>query len=99
MADQLGKSVGDMYKGAFVPGFMLMGLYVLWVVILAIFKPKMNACPAARGTYLPRVQWQRCGYTSLAVVSGHLSTIVAIFLANPTADLHWWQGGNAGCRH
>src|SRR3982750_806391 len=39
MADQLGKSVGDMYKGAFLPGFMLMGLYVLYVVFLAIFKP------------------------------------------------------------
>ncbi|MEA3393439.1 MAG: TRAP transporter large permease subunit, partial [Pseudomonadota bacterium] len=26
MADQLGRSVGDMYKGAFIPGFMLMGL-------------------------------------------------------------------------
>src|ERR1044071_6541870 len=39
MADQLGRSVGDMYKGAFLPGFMLMGLYVVYVVFLAIFKP------------------------------------------------------------
>jgi tripartite ATP-independent transporter DctM subunit len=27
LADQLGRSVGDMYKGAFIPGFMLTGLY------------------------------------------------------------------------
>ncbi|PMZ79740.1 TRAP transporter large permease subunit, partial [Pseudomonas sp. FW215-T2] len=40
MADQLGRSVGEMYKGAFVPAFILVGLYVLWVVILAIFKPQ-----------------------------------------------------------
>ena len=32
LADQLGKSVGDMYKGAFVPGFMLTGFYALFVV-------------------------------------------------------------------
>ena len=27
LADQLGRSVGDMYKGAFIPGFLLMGFY------------------------------------------------------------------------
>jgi TRAP-type mannitol/chloroaromatic compound transport system permease large subunit len=31
LADQLGRSVGDMYKGAFLPGFVLTGLYVLYV--------------------------------------------------------------------
>src|SRR4026208_2460496 len=41
LADQLGKSVGDMYKGAFIPGFMLTGLYLVWVIFLAIFKPHM----------------------------------------------------------
>src|ERR671935_2937269 len=30
MADQLGKSVGDMYAGAFIPGLVLAGLYVLY---------------------------------------------------------------------
>jgi GntP family gluconate:H+ symporter len=39
LADQLGKSVGDMYKGAFLPGFILTGFYVLFVVGVAIFKP------------------------------------------------------------
>ncbi len=28
LADQLGRSVGEMYKGAFIPGFMLAGMYV-----------------------------------------------------------------------
>ena len=32
LADQLGRSVGDMYKGAFIPGFILTGMYVLYVV-------------------------------------------------------------------
>ena len=39
LADQLGKSVGDMYKGAFLPGFILTGFYVLFIVGVAIFKP------------------------------------------------------------
>ena len=39
MADQLGQSVGDLYKGAFVPGFVLTGLYVAYVALVAIFKP------------------------------------------------------------
>ena len=29
LADQLGRSVGDLYKGAFIPGFVLTGLYLL----------------------------------------------------------------------
>ena len=91
MADQLGKSVGDMYKGAFIPGFMLMGLYVLWVMFLAVFKPKLvPALPPEARIY--REANGNGGYTSLVVVLG-LSTIVAIFLANHMADLHtWWQG-------
>ena len=39
MADQLGKSVGDMYAGAFIPGFVLTGLYALFAIGVAVFKP------------------------------------------------------------
>ncbi|RSZ56703.1 TRAP transporter large permease subunit [Massilia atriviolacea] len=39
MADQLGKSVGDMYKAAFVPGLMLTAMYAGYVLALSIFKP------------------------------------------------------------
>ena len=91
MADQLGKSVGEMYKGAFIPGFMLMGLYVVWVVILAIFKPHtVPALPPEARIY--REDDGRSGYLSLAVVMA-LSTGLAIFLAAHMADVHtWWQG-------
>jgi TRAP-type mannitol/chloroaromatic compound transport system permease large subunit len=41
LADQLGRSVGDMYAGALVPGLLLVGLYVLFIVAVAIFKPAM----------------------------------------------------------
>ena len=39
MADQLGKSVGDMYAGALVPGLVLTGLYVAYVAIVSVVKP------------------------------------------------------------
>ena len=39
MADQLGRSVGDMYAGAFIPGIALAGLYTLYALGVAVFKP------------------------------------------------------------
>ncbi len=39
MADQLGKSVGDMYAGSFIPGMVLAGLYTSYVIGVSIFKP------------------------------------------------------------
>ena len=39
MADQLGRSVGDMYAGAFIPGLVLTGFYVIYVLGITIFKP------------------------------------------------------------
>lgn len=44
MADQLGRSVGDMYKAAFVPGLLLTFMYAGYVMAVAIFRPK--ALPA-----------------------------------------------------
>src|ERR1700712_1908301 len=40
LADQLGRSVGDLYKGAFIPGFTLTGLYILYVLVMSIAKPQ-----------------------------------------------------------
>ena len=42
LADQLGRSVGDMYSGALIPGLMLVGLYILFIVVVAIVKPEMT---------------------------------------------------------
>src|SRR4029079_7593928 len=39
MADQLGRSVGDMYKGAFIPRLVLTGLYALYIIGVASLKP------------------------------------------------------------
>jgi len=40
MADQLGRSVGDMYEGAFVPGITLAGLYAVYTLITSVVFPK-----------------------------------------------------------
>ena len=40
MADQLGKSVGDMYEGAFIPGIALAGMYALYTFIVSVAFPK-----------------------------------------------------------
>src|SRR5215471_11403962 len=40
MADQLGRSVGDMYEGAFIPGLVLAGLYAVYVFLITLVFPK-----------------------------------------------------------
>lgn len=39
LASQLGRPVGDLYKAAFTPGFILVGLYILYILIVSIIKP------------------------------------------------------------
>ena len=40
MADQLGRSVGDMYEGAFVPGLVLASLYAVYIFLITLVFPK-----------------------------------------------------------
>jgi tripartite ATP-independent transporter DctM subunit len=44
LADQMGRSVGDMYIGAWIPSFVLVGLYLLYVFTVTLLKPE--AAPA-----------------------------------------------------
>jgi TRAP-type mannitol/chloroaromatic compound transport system permease large subunit len=44
MADQLGRSVGDMYEGAFIPGIVLAALYAGYIFLVTMIKPE--AAPA-----------------------------------------------------
>ena len=65
LADQLGRSVGDMYAGALLPGLLLVGLYVLFIVVVAIFKPAMvPALPPEARIY--REANGKSGHVSLA---------------------------------
>src|SRR5687768_16371230 len=91
LADQLGRSVGDMYKGAFIPGFMLTGLYLVWVFFLAVFKPHMvPALPPEARTF--READGGNGLPSLGVLAA-ISTTVAVLLGqNYPAVVSWWRG-------
>src|SRR5690606_2641075 len=52
LADQLGRSVGDMYRGAMVPGLVLTGAYLAYILVLAVLRPKdVPAIPAEHRTY------------------------------------------------
>ncbi len=44
LADQLGRSVGDMYKGALIPGLVLTSLYMGYILLVSFFK--RDAMPA-----------------------------------------------------
>ena len=44
MADQLGRSVGDMYEGALIPGLILVGIYAGYVFLVTLINPQ--AAPA-----------------------------------------------------
>jgi TRAP-type mannitol/chloroaromatic compound transport system permease large subunit len=50
LADQLGRSVGDLYKGAFIPGFVLTALYASYVLFISLWRPKWTPAlpPEAR---------------------------------------------------
>ena len=85
LADQLGRSVGDMYRGALIPGLILTGLYMLYILIMSIVRPKsMPALPLEARTL-------GHGITSLLVA------LVAVFAIGYVA--HIWlsptQGSNA----
>ncbi len=44
LADQLGRSVGDMYAGALIPGLVLTGLYMLYILAMSFWN--RNSMPA-----------------------------------------------------
>jgi tripartite ATP-independent transporter DctM subunit len=48
-----GESIVRLYAAALFPGFMLAGLYILFVVGLAIARPKMAPAPKEAGTHIP----------------------------------------------
>ena len=70
LADQLGRSVGDMYAGALIPGLLLVGLYILFIVVVAIVKPDM----------VPALPPEARIYREDNGASGHRSLLVLLTL-------------------
>ena len=65
LADQMGRSVGDMYAGALVPGLLLVGLYLTFVLVVALVKP----------AWVPALPPEARIYRESNGASGHLSLI------------------------
>ena len=93
LADAMGKSVGDMYAGAFIPSFILVGLFCLWIFIVSIVWPeKVPALPKEVRTASVGVLFVRCMVSmvpSLVLIFMVLGTIL-MGLATPT------EGGAMG---
>jgi TRAP-type mannitol/chloroaromatic compound transport system permease large subunit len=78
LADQLGRSVGDMYAGAVVPGLLLVGLFALFIIVLAIFKP----------SWVPALPPEARIYKEANGASGHKSLLMIMIIA-AAAALAW----------
>jgi len=81
MADQLGRSVGDMYAGAFIPGFVLTAMYAGYVLMVTIWRPE-------RAPALPLEARTMRGFTlARRVVFSLFPPLVLIFLVLGTIFL------------
>ena len=91
LADQLGRSVGEMYKGAFIPGFALTGLYVGYIVLLTFIRPNwVPALPPEARTI--REDNGESGLRSLLFLT-ILSTGVAVYFGEHYAQFLTWTKG------
>jgi TRAP-type mannitol/chloroaromatic compound transport system permease large subunit len=80
LADQLGRSVGDMYSGALIPGLMLVSLYLLFIVAVAIVRPK----------WVPALPPEARIYNQPNGSSGHKSLLI-LMAVSVGAALFWAQ--------
>ncbi len=61
MADQLGRSVGDMYKGAWGPSLMQVGIFALYTFALGLIKPShVPGVPREARTLEGWALWRKC---------------------------------------
>lgn len=74
LADQLGRSVGDMYKGALVPGLLLVTAYAAYIIVMSIIYPK--SVPALPPEARTLRGWKLLG----RVVTSLVPPLVLIFL-------------------
>jgi TRAP-type mannitol/chloroaromatic compound transport system permease large subunit len=80
LADQLGRSVGDMYAGALLPGLMLVGLYLAFVAVVAVVRPK----------WVPALPQEARIYRETNGSSGHRSLLVLLAICG-VAGYAWSQ--------
>ncbi|ADI15049.1 TRAP transporter large permease [Truepera radiovictrix] len=74
LGDQIGVSVGQLFLGALIPGFLLAGLFILWVVFVAITRPQ--DAPAMP----PEARTLRGGALALKVLKSLIPPLFLILL-------------------
>jgi tripartite ATP-independent transporter DctM subunit len=87
LADQLNRSVGDLYKGAIGPSLIQIALFCAWVFVLSLLRPQeVPALPPDARTLRGWALWRKCLrgiIPSLALIFLVLGTIF-VGLATPT---------------
>jgi GntP family gluconate:H+ symporter len=81
IGDQLGQSVGDMYRAAFIPAFALVLIYMVAMLALAVVRPKWVPAlpPEARIYHEPN---GNSGHQSLAVLTLLSAVVFTLFFQN-----------------
>ncbi|MFN9763653.1 MAG: TRAP transporter large permease subunit [Pseudomonadota bacterium] len=87
IADQLGQSVGDMYRAAFIPAFALVGIYIVAMLVLAVVRPSwLPALPPEALVY--HEPDGATGHKSLAVLTVASAAVgAAVFAGYPAIRL------------
>jgi len=94
LADQLGRSVGDLYAGALLPGLALVGLYLIFVIGVAIVRPSwLPALPEQARIH--REPDGSSGHRSLLVL-GLLTMVVGLLWSHVHDGAAAWLTGAAG---
>ena len=77
LADQMGRSVGDMYAGALLPGLLLVGLYLVFIMLVSVVKP----------AWVPALPQEARIYRESNGSSGHRSLIILLLMC---AAVGWY---------
>ncbi|MES2898111.1 MAG: TRAP transporter large permease subunit [Pseudomonadota bacterium] len=83
MADQLGRSVGDMYRAAFLPGLLLTAMYAGYVLSVSIFRP----------AYAPALPLEARNLRQPNGDSGVLSLVALLVAAIGLSIAFYWLWG------
>jgi TRAP-type mannitol/chloroaromatic compound transport system permease large subunit len=91
MADQLNRSVGDMYKAAFAPGLMLTAMYAGYVLAVSIFKPLAVPAlpPEARNLREPNGRSGAVSLLALTFITVAGSYAFAVFYRSGHPNAAW----------
>ncbi|MDX3907312.1 MAG: TRAP transporter large permease subunit [Pigmentiphaga sp.] len=89
LADQLGRSIGDMYRGAMLPGLLLAGAYVIYVVAMSLLKPSSAPALPEEARRFREPNGTRGGRSLLALmlVSAAIAVAVSTYLEQDTAPV------------